>query len=158
RRGRPGGAALGPVRPAAPQRFAEGDPLMTRWFWPAAALTVLAWGAALYAGLVETERLPERVPIHFDINFDPDGFAPRQDILGYFLLMPGVMTLLLLLTLVLPWLSPKQFEVDRFRNVYGYIMAVVVALFAYLHAVILLLSLGALPAPGRWFIGGIFLF
>ncbi len=131
---------------------------MTRWFWPAAALTAVAWAAALYVGLAEVDRLPERVPVHWDINFRPDRYVPRQEAFGYFLPMPAAMTVMLLLTLVLPWLSPKHFDVDRFRDVYGYIMAVVVGLFGYLHVVIMLMYLELLSDPGKWFVGGIFLF
>jgi uncharacterized membrane protein len=131
---------------------------MTRWFWPAVGLTALAWAAALYVGLAALDRLPERVPVHWDIHFEPDHFVLRQDMLGYLLAVPGAMTGVLLLTLVLPWLSPKHFEVDRFRDVYGYLMAVIVALLGYLHAVLLLTYLNVLPSPGRWFVGGIFLF
>jgi hypothetical protein len=38
---------------------------------------------------------------------------------------------------VLPWLSPKNFEVDSFRETYLFVMTLVVGLFVYIHAVAL---------------------
>ena len=47
--------------------------------------------------------------------------------------------------MTLPWLSPQQFSVERFRGTYDYIMALCALLFGYLHAV-LLLAAANLPA------------
>lgn len=131
---------------------------MTRWFWPAAALTVLAWASVAYVAWIEQDRFLERVPVHWDINFQPDRYAPLQEAISYFLLMPGVMTFVLWMSLALPWASPEQFSVERFRTVFGYIMALVVALMGLLHTVIILVTL----VPGtdwwRWYLGGFFLF
>jgi uncharacterized membrane protein len=66
-----------------------------------------------------------------------------------------MMTGFLLLIPILPWLSPRQFEVDRFRETYGYVMALVVALFAYIHGLILWNSLHPDAQMGRFLIAGI---
>src|SRR5207245_165852 len=92
------------------------------------------------------------------IRFEPDAWVPKADVLWHLLLLPGAMAAITLLTLVLPWLSPRSFEVEPFRQTYGYIMALVVALIGYLDVVILWASLN----QGLWMyqllIGGIFLF
>src|SRR5262249_59245838 len=62
-----------------------------------------------------------------------NGWVPKSDALLVFFLWPLVMAGCCLLTLVLPWLSPRRFQVDTFRGTYGYIMMLVVALMGYLH-------------------------
>jgi uncharacterized membrane protein len=106
---------------------------MTRWLYLSVALTLLALGASLYAYEFRYNDLPHRVPVHWDINFNPDGFVPKDNALLAFFLWPLAMAGLCLLTLVLPWLSPRHFRVDSFRSTYGYVMMLVVALLGYLH-------------------------
>src|SRR5438105_540437 len=110
---------------------------MNRWLGLSITLTVLAAAASLAAYFGAHDRLPERVPIHWDIRGEADGFVPRDGALGYLLLIPGVMAAFVLLTLALPWLSPRQFSVEPFRATYDYAMALIVAMFGYLHGVAL---------------------
>lgn len=134
---------------------------MTRWLYLSVALTLLAFGASLYLYQFHYDDLPERVPIHWDINFNPDGWAPKENALLVFFLFPLVMAGICLLTVVLPWLSPCRFQVDTFRSTYGYVMMLVVALMGYLHVATLW---GAMqPAENktifmRFFLGGLCLF
>ncbi|HKI38803.1 MAG TPA: SdpI family protein [Gemmataceae bacterium] len=134
---------------------------MTRWLYLSVALTLLALGASLYVWNVRYDDLPENVPTHWDANFNPDGFAPKQEVWKVFFILPLVMAGLCGLTLLLPWLSPKHFEVDTFRGTYGYIMMLVVALMGYLHVATLW---GAMQPEEnrtifmRFFLGGICLF
>ena len=134
---------------------------MTRWFYVSVALTLLALGASLYVYEFRYADLPDQVPTHWDINFNPDGFTPKDHILPLFLLLPLVMAGTCVLTLVLPWLSPRHFRVDTFRDTYGYIMMLVVALMGYLQVATLW---GAMQPEQnktifmRFFLGGICLF
>ncbi len=63
------------------------------------------------------------------------------------------------LTVVLPWLSPEGFEIDRFRETFFFLMAVVTVLFGYIQ---LLLVLGGVQGVqldlSRWLLGGLSLF
>jgi uncharacterized membrane protein len=67
---------------------------------------------------------------------------------------------MVLLAWLLPWLSPKGFEVEGFASTFAYGMMLVVALFGFIHA----LSLSAAIQGedgfdlGRWLIAGMFLF
>jgi uncharacterized membrane protein len=131
---------------------------MTRWFYGAAALTLMAFGVSGYVYWFQYDNLPERVPTHWNINGEPDAYTAKEKILPTFLLAPGVMVLLLGLTPLLPWLSPQHFKVDTFRDTYGYVMMLVVGLMGYLHVVILLASLGKHQYLTRLLFGGIFLF
>jgi uncharacterized membrane protein len=134
---------------------------MTRWFYLSVALTLLAFGVSLYLWEFRYDDIPERVPTHWDIHFNVAEDTPKQDVVRVFFIMPLVMVLLCGLTLLLPWLSPRHFEVDSFRSTYGYIMMLIVALMGYLHVAILW---GAMQREEsktifmRFFLGGICLF
>src|SRR5262249_41098783 len=86
---------LGPVLRRPTPRGAQP---MTRWLYLSIALTLLAFGASLYLYEFRYDDLPERVPIHWDINFNPDGWAPKQDAVTAFFLLPLAMAGVCLLT------------------------------------------------------------
>src|SRR5262249_54727751 len=89
----------------------------------------------------------------------PDGFMPRNDVLVVFLLVPGAMLLMIGLTFLLPWLSPRAFKVNRFRGTFQYLMFLVVLLFGYIHGAILYGSLKDVNLDiGKVLVAGIFLF
>jgi uncharacterized membrane protein len=68
------------------------------------------------------------------------------------------MLLIVVLTVVLPWISPKQFEVERFRPTWEYVMALVVGLFAFIDVALLVGSWGQKLPLGRFFVGALMLF
>jgi uncharacterized membrane protein len=119
---------------------------------------VAAFASSVYVYYFRFDDLPARVPTHWNAAGEVDASVPREDALPYLLLPPGVMALLVLLIWVLPRISPKQFEVDRFRNVFNYVMALVVILFAYIHLVILWGSLDQGMSLIQWLLSGMFLF
>jgi uncharacterized membrane protein len=131
---------------------------MTRWLALSIALAAAALAASLYLYQYQYDRLPEQVPTHWDVRGQPDRFVPREHLLPYLLIFPGVMAGWVVLTLVLPWISPVHFKVDQFRATYNYIMALAQVLFLYLHAAIL----AGYFVPGtdvaRLLVGGCFLF
>jgi uncharacterized membrane protein len=134
---------------------------MTRWLYLSVALTLLALGGSLYVYKFHYDDLPEQVPIHWDGRFNPDGWVRKEDVLTTFFVFPLAMAGVCLLTVLLPWLSPRRFQVDTFRDTYGYVMMLVVALAGYIHAAVLW---GAMhPAEGnttfmRFLLGGLCLF
>ncbi len=130
---------------------------MNRWLLYGIALTLAALAVSLFL-LVRPDLLPERVPVHWDIHGQPNQFVPRDQVGVYLLLVPGTMAGFLLLWQVLPWLSPVQFGIDRFRRTYDYLMALVLTLLAYLHGVALAASLQVPLDFNKVFLGGIFLF
>jgi uncharacterized membrane protein len=125
---------------------------MTRLYWiVAVAIVVLAWGASLllYPGL------PARIPTHWNIRGQIDGYGPK----GTVLLMPCVMVGLLGLFRLLPTLSPKNFEVDSSRATYLFVMVLVIGLQGYIQAVILYaVAHGGRVDMTRALFGGMFLF
>ena len=132
---------------------------MNRWLWVSILLTILAFAAPLYLYYGWPDLLREQIPTHINATGEVDKWTPREKILPQWLLLPGVMAGFVLLSLVLPWLSPEGFKVDAFRETFYLLMAVVVALFAYIQ---LLLVLGGIEDvqmdSTRWLLGGLSLF
>jgi uncharacterized membrane protein len=130
---------------------------MTRVYWiVAVALTVAAWGFSAWF----YPMLPQRVPTHWNIHGEVDGYGDKS--LATFL-MPAMATAMLVLFRFLPALSPKAFEVDSFRSTYLYILAVVAGLFLYIHLMILLATWQEVKGDkwfdvGRALVGGMFVF
>ena len=75
------------------------------------------------------------VPTHWNIEGKVDGWGDKS---WATFLMPGMMVLFLVLFAFLPALSPKHFEVDIFPLDVPVHHGLDVALFAYMHGVILL--------------------
>ncbi len=129
---------------------------MNRIYWIIALVFIVASVAApawLYPGL------PERIPTHWNINGDVDGYGGKWTLF----LMPVMMIPMLVLFYFLPALSPKHFEVDAFRPTYLYIMDLVLGLFAFMQGVLLYTVYQSVHGDnsfdiGRAFSAGIFLF
>src|SRR5471032_2033368 len=118
------------------------------------ALSILMILAALAATAVFYPELPATVPLHWSAAGDINRYGPRWMLL---LFGPGAMGAMLLLGLALPALSPRHFEVSSFMPTYSYVMAVLVAMFGYLYALLLMAALGrGVPLP-RALPGGLFL-
>lgn len=102
---------------------------MTRIYWIiAVALMVasIAAPACLYADL------PDRIPTHWNIRGEVDGYGGKWTLF----LLPVMMVPLLALFYFLPALSPRHFEVDTFRSTYLYMMDVAIGLLTYMQAVL----------------------
>lgn len=97
-------------------------------------------------------RLPERVAIHWNLHGVANGWGPKWVL---FLVGPALMVFLMLLMRALPWLSPKNFEVDTFRVTYLQIMVILVCVAGYLQLVLLWVALGHGMNVGRAVVGGI---
>jgi uncharacterized membrane protein len=124
---------------------------MTRWLIISLTMTVLCLGAALALGLVWPDVFQEHIPTHWDIHMQPDGWTARDNFLPILLIFPGVMALMVLLMLVLPLISPKQFEVDRFSGTWGYVFTLLVGFFGVLFSLQAWAATLADPAADRWF-------
>jgi uncharacterized membrane protein len=128
------------------------------WLDFSVVLTALALAVSLYVFYADRELLPESVPVHWGINGQPDRFVERDDMLPYLMIPPGVMAFLVVLWPLLPWLSPKRFEVDTFRATYDQIMGLLVVLMGYLHVAILWAYVHPGTESVRLIIAGICLF
>jgi uncharacterized membrane protein len=137
---------------------------MSRWLYVSLALAVVALAASLYVYADRSNLLEAEVPTHWDLNDHPDRFTPRDELLPQLLILPGAMAVVVVLSVVLPWISPKHFGVDEFRGTFNYVMMLVAGMMAYMQAVILttmvhpdLVRNGTLQIS-RLFLAGIFPF
>jgi len=122
---------------------------MTRKYY---LIGILLTAAVLAATLAVYPRLPSVVPTHWNLHNQPDGYSPKW---ALFLIGPGFMAAMMLMMYFLPWLSPKNFEVETFRTTYLQIMVMLVSMVAYFSAVVLWAGAGNRLNVGRAIIGGI---
>jgi uncharacterized membrane protein len=94
--------------------------------------------AALYS-LYFAARMPDTVPIHWNAAGQVDGYGSKWT--GLFM-QPGVSLMMILLTVALPKLSPRKFEIEPFEHTYSYIMVLVGALMLCLHVAVVQAAAG----------------
>jgi uncharacterized membrane protein len=104
---------------------------------PALVVLSFALAAALYT------RLPESVPVHWDVHGRANGFMAKP--LGAFILPMVTLGSYLLLT-VLPRISPRGYDIDRFARVFELLKAAITAFLFLITALALLAAAGA-PVP-----------
>lgn len=103
------------------------------------ALCIAITVTAFILSAVALPYLPPKVPIHWNIHGQVDGYGSPLFATG---LMPIISVAMLLLFAVLPWLSPKQFELDTFRSTYWFIIFVIMTFMVYVHGLTLWSALG----------------
>jgi len=109
---------------------------------------------ALVTTLIAYPHLPERVPIHWNGHGEVDGYGGRASIFFW----PGITAGTLLLLAVLPWLSPRHFEIDTFKSTYLHLMLIITCELTYINALSLWAALSGHVDIIRAMIGGISLF
>ena len=95
----------------------------------------LALSAWLYPSL------PDVIPTHWNIAGEADGFGPKP-VAAW--LLPGIALGLLGFLGLVPWLSPRGFQVDVHGRAFGVLVVALTALLVFIH----LLSLAAAMRPG----------
>jgi uncharacterized membrane protein len=90
------------------------------------------------------ERLPAKIPIHFDLSGLPDGFAPKESAVFY---IPGISVILLLLSQVYLWRKGQSAGNHEITiNTLAIIPRIRLFVFAFLsYAGILLILRGVYP-------------
>jgi uncharacterized membrane protein len=94
--------------------------------------------AAFVATVLAWPHLPERVPLHWNVRGEVDGWGPRGLMM---VLGPGAMLVELAIFALLPVLSPKRFEMESFVRTYLRIMLAAILGGAYITAVLLFAGL-----------------
>ena len=122
---------------------------MTRkYYW----IGILLTAAAFVAILIAYPHLPSRVPTHWNMEGRANGYSAKWTL---FLFGPGFMVATMLLFYLLPWLSPKHWQVDTFQSTSLYIMVVLVSMLAYFTGVSIWAGLGHTANVDRAIIGGV---
>jgi uncharacterized membrane protein len=120
--------------------------MKTRWITP--LVLAAMWIFAVIAWL----RLPARIPIHWGMGGEINGWGPR----AFAFAMPAVATLSAWLLLrVLPRVGPRQEQMARFADELSLIVCVIVMFMAWIQAVTLGASLGWRVDVGRASIAGV---
>jgi uncharacterized membrane protein len=117
---------------------------MNRAFVPIFGLVLTAAAFAATAWLYS--RLPQIMPVHWDLNGQPNGFVSKP--WGPFV-FPGMLLALTVFLSVLPAISPNRFRMEPFAASYRLIACALLALIAWIHAMATASELGAPLDPSR---------
>jgi uncharacterized membrane protein len=107
--------------------------MKTRWLGLVFALLALGFSAAVLT------KLPEQVPTHFDIHGEPDDWMSRN--YAAFAVPIFAFALMAMFNL-LPKISPRRQNLDRFDDTYWLIANTVVLFVCALHVLVLGRALG----------------
>ncbi len=122
----------------------------------AASIVILGLCAAgLGASLIFYPSLPDRIPTHWNMSGEVNGWSGKS--FGLFALPAGTL-LSLFFILAGEWLSPVNFKVSAFRSAFNYLMVICASLMLYIHALVIASALQPQRSYGRWMVGGMFLF
>ena len=83
-----------------------------------AVFVAIAVGVALWLW----PHMPTRVPVHWDVHGQANGYAPR---FWGVAMWPLLIAALAVLTVLLPAISPRRFEIRPFASIYGALMLVI---------------------------------
>ncbi len=121
----------------------------------AVVVVIVLIGTAAAASLILYPSLPERMPTHWGMNGEVNGWSGKALACS---LLPTLMLISLLFILAGDWLSPAHFKVGAFRSAFNYLMVIVAALMFYIHGLALAAALFPNHPYGRWMVGGMFIF
>lgn len=107
---------------------------MRKWI---PALLVIA---ATIASIVVYPQMPERVPTHWNIEGEVDGWSSR--FFGAWL-MPLMMAVILVILRMVPLIDPRRANFEKFQGVYEAIIGVTMAFMLGLHIMLLALATGS---------------
>jgi len=108
----------------------------------------LIYTAALYP------HLPDRIPIHWNVHGQVDGWGEKQWAAWF---GPGMTLLLAVSLFALPYLSPREFSLESFQETFHYTVVVVAGMMSYFHGIMLQAALRPDLEAGRALVAGVFL-
>ena len=110
-------------------------------------IPLLALIASLCASFYFYAHFPERVPIHWNVAGEVDGWGSRW--VGAFML-PAVIAGMYLLFLAIPYLDPKKDRYEQFRKVFHIFKGFIVVFMAVLFFITSFSALGYNINVGLW--------
>jgi uncharacterized membrane protein len=102
-------------------------------------ISIVLVAAALLAGLLLWNRLPDQMASHWNINDQVDDSMPK--FWGVFL-MPLVTLGMLVLFLVIPSIDPLKANIAKFREAFNLFIVLIIGFMLYVHSLTLAWSLG----------------
>ncbi len=106
---------------------------LLRWLPPFVLLATVLYTVSIYP------ELPARMPSHFGISGQPNGWSPRE--FGAWLL-PGVMAILWALSVVLPKIDPRGPNNEKFGVGYHFAITAILASQGVIQWAMLNIALG----------------
>ena len=119
--------------------------MRNRWIAPLLVAAMWAFALAVYP------RLPDRIPTHWNLRGEADGWGGP----GAAFLFPAIGTGTWLLMMVLPRIDPRRANWEKFRDEVRLLVGVLVLFFAWIEAVALGAALGWKLDTGRAVMGGV---
>ncbi len=107
--------------------------MKTRWLGLIFALVTLVFSAVVVG------NLPEQVPTHFNVRGEPDDWTGRG--LAAFMIPVSALVMVGLFNLI-PKISPRRRNLDRFEDTYWFIVNAAIAFICALHVLVLGRALG----------------
>jgi uncharacterized membrane protein len=107
--------------------------------WRIEALQLLPIAAMLVAAAACWSSVPERIPIHWNLHGEPDGFGDKW--IGL-LLFPAVAFAVYLLTVLLPLVDPRRANYASFATAYNTIRLTITLFLTAFFVCALLVALG----------------
>jgi uncharacterized membrane protein len=117
-----------------------------RWAAPLLLAAMWAFALAVYP------RMPERIPTHWNLHGEADGWGGRAAAF----LLPAIATALAgLMVFVLPRIDPRRANWEKFREELWVVVNVILLFMAWIEAVTLGSALGWRIDTGRAVLGGV---
>ncbi len=129
---------------------------MSRWLLGSIGLTVFSWLGWL-AILSRGDFFPDKVPIHWNLEMEVDGWASGEIAIWWLASMPAAMTLLLAINWLLPRFSPAAFQDATTRSKFDYTLFVTIG-FLTIMTGMLVVAMRTGDFPVRWIIAAFFVF
>jgi uncharacterized membrane protein len=116
-----------------------------RWAAPLLLAAMWAFALAVYP------RMPERIPTHWNLHGEADGWGGRA---AAFLLPAIATAVAALMVFVLPRIDPRRANWEKFRDELWVVVNVILLFMAWIEAVTLAAALGWEVDTGRAVLGG----
>jgi uncharacterized membrane protein len=113
---------------------------MRKWIPLVIILATVAFGVAVY------DRLPERMPMHWNARGEVDGYGSR--FWGTFAI-PAFLLVLWGILRAVPYLDPRREDIEKFRGAYEDLIIAVIAFTAMIQVAVVGSALGWPIAVGR---------
>ena len=98
-------------------------------------------------GFYYASILPDHVATHWNIHSQPDQFGSKW---VNILIGPSLVLFDIILTALLPKISPKNFEIDKFEGTFCLAMVMVTAMMFFISLLILRVTAGSHVDIGQW--------
>jgi uncharacterized membrane protein len=131
---------------------------MSRWSIAIALIALGAWIGTFSAFYLGYDRLPDRVPVHFNAAGEADGWTTRDQLLPFWLIVPGFATFLVVLVFVVPLLAPTLNPGPDVRPKFEFVIFLAALLMSLVQTLVITSSFGVKFDFGRVILTAIFAF